>query len=97
MPRYYFDMREGEETALDEEGMELRTMEAVQEEAARSLADMARDAIRRRSPDGAENRMSIEVRDKAGPVMQVKFTFEVHGRDTEPRQSKKRPQRPRGR
>lgn len=78
MPRYFFDMREGKEIALDEEGMELRTIEAVQEEAARSLADMARDAIRRGRPDGAENRMSIEVRDEAGPVMQVKFTFEIH-------------------
>jgi hypothetical protein len=42
-------------------------------EAARSLADMARDAIRR-SPNGAEHRMSIDVRDDAGPV---RFTFEV--------------------
>jgi len=77
MPRYYFDMREGDEIAPDEEGMELNTMQAVQEEAARSLADMARDAIRG-SPNGAEHRMSIDVRDDAGPVMQVKFTFEVH-------------------
>jgi hypothetical protein len=52
MPRYYFDMREGDEIAPDDEGMELHTIEAVQEEAARSLADMARDAIRR-SPNGA--------------------------------------------
>jgi hypothetical protein len=78
MPRYYFDMREGDEIAPDEEGMELRTLEAMQEEAARSLADMARDAIRRHSPDRAGRRMSIEVRDEAGPVMQVNFTFEVH-------------------
>jgi hypothetical protein len=41
MARYYFDMREGDQIAPDEEGMELRTMEAVQEEAARTLADMA--------------------------------------------------------
>jgi len=77
MPRYYFDMRVGDESAPDEQGMELHTMQAVQEEAARSLADMARDAIRR-SPNGAEHRMSMDIRDDAGPVMQVKFTFEVH-------------------
>jgi hypothetical protein len=77
MPRYYFDMREGDEIAPDEEGTELRTMEAVQEEAARTLADMARDAIRGRL-DGAGHQMSVEVRDEAGPVMQVNFTFEVH-------------------
>jgi hypothetical protein len=78
MPRYYFDMREGDEIAPDEEGMELHTIEAVQEEAARTLADMARDAIRGRRTDGAGHQMSIEVRDEAGPVMRVKFTFEVH-------------------
>jgi hypothetical protein len=77
MSRYYFDMREGDEIAPDEEGMDLRTIEAVQEEAARTLADMARDAIRGHR-DGADHQMSIEVRDEAGPVMQVKFTFKVH-------------------
>ena len=43
MSRYYFDMRQGDEIASDEEGLELPTIESVQEEAARSLADMARD------------------------------------------------------
>ena len=46
MPRYYFDLRDGDDLAVDEEGVELRDMELVQEEAARSLADMARDAVR---------------------------------------------------
>jgi hypothetical protein len=69
-------MREGDEIAPDDEGMELHTIQAVQEEAARALADMARDAIRR-SPNGAEHRMSIDVSDDAGPVLQVRFTFEV--------------------
>jgi hypothetical protein len=77
MPRYYFDMREGDEIAPDEEGMELRTLQAVQEEAARALADMARDAIRGRPVDGSGHRMSIEVRDDNGPVLEVKFTFEI--------------------
>jgi hypothetical protein len=78
MPRYYFDLRDGEDLAVDEEGMELRDIATVQEEAARSLADMARDAVR--SPAymrGQIHRMAIEVRDKTGPVLQVKFTFEV--------------------
>jgi ATP dependent DNA ligase-like protein/uncharacterized protein DUF6894 len=38
--RNYFDLREGDDIAPDEEGMEL-TIEAVQEEAPRALADMA--------------------------------------------------------
>ena len=40
MKRYFFDLRDGDELTPDDEGVELSTMEAVQEEAARSLADM---------------------------------------------------------
>ena len=81
MRRYYFDIREGDELAPDDEGLELSTVQAVQEEAARSLAEMSRDAVRRRH-DGAAHRMAIEVRDDAGPVLEVKLTFEInrHGR-----------------
>jgi hypothetical protein len=80
MPRYYFDLRDGDDLAVDEEGMELRDIASVQEEAARSLADMARDAVR--SPEYMRSqihRMAIEVRDETGAVLQVKFTFEVAG------------------
>ena len=77
MARYYFDIREGDDLATDEEGLELSTLQAVQEEAARSLADMARDAVRG-EPDGAAHDMSIEVRDANGPVMDVKFSFRVN-------------------
>ena len=45
MPRYYFDMRDADGVVPDEEGMELGTMKAVQQEAAQALAYMARDAI----------------------------------------------------
>ncbi|WP_456620221.1 DUF6894 family protein [Bradyrhizobium sp. P5_C12] len=79
MKRYYFDIREGDEIIPDEEGLELSTIEKVQEEAARSLADMARDAVRKRV-DGGSHGMAIEVRDDSGPVLQVKFTFEVDRR-----------------
>jgi hypothetical protein len=88
MPRYYFDIREGENIAPDEEGLELPSIERVQEEAARSLADVARDAVRK-NHDGAGRQMAIEVRDDDGPVL-VKFTFEID------RHSPK-PVRPRGR
>jgi hypothetical protein len=43
MKRFYFDIREGDEIIPDEEGLELSTIEKVQEKAARSRADMARD------------------------------------------------------
>ena len=75
MTLYYFDLRDGEELALDEEGLELRTMRAVQEEAARSLADFAYGAMRLNG--GQSQLMAIEVRDEHGPVMEVKFSFEI--------------------
>lgn len=59
MRRYYFDLREGDEIFPDEEGLELSTIEKVQEEAARSMADMARDAVR---AGGGSRQLSIEVR-----------------------------------
>jgi Domain of unknown function (DUF6894) len=53
----------------------LRTMRAVQEEAARALSGIAYDAMRL---DGGERQhMAIEVRDEHGPVMEVKFSFEI--------------------
>ncbi|TAI62687.1 DUF6894 family protein [Bradyrhizobium sp. 31Argb] len=77
MPRYYFDVRNDETIALDEEGLELLDIEAVQEEAARAFADMARDAVNQSAVSTLAQRMAIEVRDNAGPVLQVSFTFAV--------------------
>jgi hypothetical protein len=78
MPRYYFDLRDGDDLAVDEEGVELQDIELVQEEAARSLADMARDAVRSPTHDRKlKHRMAIEVRDDNGPLLQVKFTFKI--------------------
>lgn len=76
MSRYYFDMRHEDEIATDEEGLELATIESVQEEAARSLADMARDAVLTHR-NGPRLPMAIEVRDDNGPVLQARFTFEI--------------------
>lgn len=76
MPRYYFDLRDKAGTALDEEGIYLRDIEAAQDEAARSLGGMARDAVTTVDGSGAEQ-MEIEVRDESGPVMSVRFAFEI--------------------
>jgi hypothetical protein len=76
MAHYYFDLRDGDELVADEEGMELSNMETVQEEATRALAGLATDSVR--NFNGARgHQMAIEVRDQVGPVMEVKFTFEI--------------------
>lgn len=76
MTLYYFDLRDGGEIVADEEGLELRDLSAVQEEAARALAGLSWDAVRNFTGTQS-HRMAIEVRDDAGPVMQVKFIFEI--------------------
>ena len=73
MKRYYFDIRDGDKLAPDEQGMDLPHVEVAQEEAARSLADMIRDNI-----SGQRLRhVAIEVRDQNGPVFEAKFVWDV--------------------
>lgn len=74
--RYYFDMREGDEIAPDEDGLEFFSLAKVQEEAAHTLADMARDAVRQFHERNA-HRLSVEVRDEDGPVLVIACTFDV--------------------
>ena len=72
MARYYFDLHDGKELVVDEEGIELLGIEAVQEEAARALASLASDAVRELR--GARTaQMTVEVRDSIGSVMRVSF------------------------
>lgn len=72
----HFDMRDDEGITIDDEGLELSNLNRVQEEAARSLADMARDVVVM-SDGKAAHDMAIHVRDDDGPVLQVRFTFEI--------------------
>jgi uncharacterized protein DUF6894 len=58
--RYFFDMRDGDEILADEEAIELPTIHAVQDEAARSLAELARDEVLL-AGNGAARDMAIEV------------------------------------
>lgn len=76
MTRYYFDLRDDDGITVDEEGMELSNTARVQEEAARSVADMARDLIM--TDNGTVPReMAIGVRDDAGPLLDVRLSFKV--------------------
>lgn len=61
-----FGTRDGDDLAPDDEGLELPSLERVQQEAARFLADMARDAVRK-NRDGLGHQMAIEVRDEHDP------------------------------
>jgi hypothetical protein len=80
MGRYYFDLRDSEGLAVDEEGLELHNLQEAGEEAALSLADAARDGLCR--ADGSLNQLSIEVRTDADPFMRVSFSFNPERRNS---------------
>jgi hypothetical protein len=84
MPRYYFDLRDDKGIALDEEGLELSSPRAVQAESAKLVADMARDAVLSAARTGERQQMAIEVRDAGGPVLQVKFCFQIEDLKSRP-------------
>jgi hypothetical protein len=77
MRRYYFDLLESGKLSVDQEGVELPTLQAVQIEAARSLVDMARQAVWTEAETILGYRMSIEVRDDDRAVLRASFTFEL--------------------
>ena len=75
MPRYYFDLGDDNGLYPDDEGLELAGIDAARQEAAHSLADMLRDAVRE-GTGRAVRQMSVEVRNDVGPVIRVKSGLE---------------------
>jgi hypothetical protein len=72
MQRYFFDIRNNGDLSLDEEGLEFPSQRAAEIEAARSLADMAREM----APADDLSGIAIEVRAEAGPLFKVALLFE---------------------
>jgi hypothetical protein len=79
MARFFFDLRDDSEFIVDEQGVDLRDLPAVQNEAARTLSGLAWDAMRSNGAKG--QKMAVEVRDAHGPVIDLKLTFEVARRN----------------
>ena len=74
MPRYYFDASDNESFTADEVGLDLQDIDAARDEAARGLADMARDAL----PEGMRRTLAIEVKDEfKRPLLRTALVFEV--------------------
>ena len=72
MPRFYFDLQDGEACVIDEEGVELTNIVSAQLEAAQSLVDMVK-GLHPTDRDAAG--MWIECRDTEGPLFSVRFSF----------------------
>ena len=62
-------------TIRDEDGLELATLEKARDEAARSLADAARDELR--SAPRETTWISIEVRTRSSVILKLKLVIEV--------------------
>jgi hypothetical protein len=74
MPRFYFDVRDGNDLRPDDDGLEFPTVHAARVEASRALAEMIKEEM----PNGSRKRMAIEVRSEdRQPLLKVQMTFEV--------------------
>jgi hypothetical protein len=69
MDRYYFDIREGDELARDDTGLKFQSLSAAHDDALRALTTMVKDSVVQGHP---EQSFAIEVRDGAGPVIEVR-------------------------
>ena len=62
MPRYYFDLREGETFAQDKDGQEFADLDSAEYEAACIAAQIGRERL----PASDARKITIEVRDEHG-------------------------------
>ena len=71
--RYFFDTRDNDVFIQDEVGMEFGDLGAVRDQAALSLAELARDVL----PGSLRRKLAVEVRDESRPVIEALLTFEA--------------------
>ncbi len=65
MPRYFFDINDGDHSTRDDVGIELPDLQLARRKAIGVLPDLARDVL----PDGDHHEITSMVRDDAGHVL----------------------------
>jgi hypothetical protein len=81
MPRYYFDIDDGETSVQDEEGLDLPGFDHARVHAQSVLGDLARDVV---PEDGTQRRIVVFVRDDAGNTVlraSLSLVVEAHPSD----------------
>ena len=81
MPRFYFDVREGDRLTRDDNGLELDNLDAAERAAAEGAAEIGRDCL----PKGNARDVTVEVRNERGrQVLSVRVAIEVHREELAP-------------
>ena len=65
MPRFFFDIHDGEEFTPDRQGLDLDSLEAAKDEARKALPDIVKDEM----PDGDQRDFTVDVKDAAGQIV----------------------------
>lgn len=73
MPKYFFDFQDPQGRIVDDEGVELPSLDAARSEARQTIGEAARSLMAK----GAEGRIVVQVRDQRGPVLTVTAEFET--------------------
>ena len=78
MPRFYFDVLDGDSFSCDDEGLQLVSLHAAEDEAIRTVAQLGRDSLPKRlSPE-----LCVRVRNKHGEaVLTVAVSMTVRRTD----------------
>ena len=73
MPRFYFDLKLGDEgPTLDEEGLILPNPEAAKIEATRALSDLSKEMV---EAGQINNSLAVIIRDENGPILQASLDY----------------------
>jgi hypothetical protein len=65
MPRFFFDIHDGEVFTPDREGLDLEDLEAAKAEAKRTLPEIVKDEM----PAGDRRDFTVDVKDVAGQIV----------------------------
>jgi len=65
MPRFFFDIHDGEKFTPDREGLDLESLGAAKAEAKKTLSEIVKDEM----PDGDRRDFTVDVKDAAGQIV----------------------------
>ena len=81
MPRYFFDIADGDNSGHDDEGLNFSDLKAARAGALRALGEIARDEL----PDGDRRDFRVSIRDEAGQIL-LEATLALRVSSTPPEQ-----------